>query len=299
MFEHAWVEPAVSGEPRDPELPLRPLQYFLDEAVDRWPVRPAIEFMRKVISYRELGALVDHAAKGLQQLGVGPGVRVALHLPATPHVATAFFAVLKAGGTLVDCLAVDGGPALRDALDASRSQVLITLAAPGWYEPLRQPLHAAHLKSVVVGTQAQFSAQPDVLIEQQRRRGEHVDVPVDGRHVRFGQLLRNDGRRLGHPIARLDEAVALLRWAGGHCEAMTHAALSATCRQRAEATRRAESILTGGNANSPVALPLTDARTLIADMLLSVQLGALQLLSADDNGLVLNRMAAAENCRSN
>lgn len=299
MFEHAWVEPAVGGEPCGPEQPQRPLQHLLDEAVDRWPARPAVEFMRKVISYRELGALVEHAAKGLQQFGVGPGVRVALHLPATPHVATAFFAVLKAGGTLVDCLTVDAGSALREALDASRSQVLITLAAPGWYEPLRQPLHAAHLKSVVVGTRAQFAAQPDVLIEQQRRRGEHVDVPVDGCHVRFGQLLRNDGRCLPHPIARLDETVALLRWAGSDCEALTHAALSATCQRRADATRRAESMLAGGNADARVALPLSDARTLIADMLLCVQLGALQLLSADDDRLVLNRMAAPENCRSN
>jgi hypothetical protein len=48
-----------------------------------------------------------------------------------------------------------------------------------------------------------------------------------------------------------------------------------------------------------VALPLCDSRTLITDMLLCVQLGALQLLGADDARLVLNRMAAPSNCLSN
>jgi long-chain acyl-CoA synthetase len=289
----------VCGEPCNSEPPLRPLQDLLDETVERWPARPAIEFMDKVISYRELGALVDHAARGLQQLGVGPGVRIALHLPITPHVPIAFFAVLKAGGTLVDCSALDGEPALRRALDASRSEMLITLAAPGWYEPLRRPLHAARLKNVVVGTLAQFAAHPDAVVAAQRRNGEHVDVPIDGRHVRFGQLLRNDGRHRVHPIERLDHAVALLRCAGGESDVLTHAALSAACRQRADARRRAESLLAGADADTRVALPLSDARTLIPDLLLCVQLGALQLLAADDDRLVLNRMVARQICRFN
>lgn len=299
MFEHAWVAPAVYSGPYDPELPVRPLQDLLDEAVDRWPTRPAIEFMRKVISYRELGALVDHAATGFQQLGVGPGVRVALHLPITPHVAVAFFAVLKAGGTLVDCLSLSGEAPLRDALDTSHSEILITLAARDWYEPSRRSLDSTRVKHIVVGTRAQFAAQPDVLIEEQRRRGELIDVPVDGRHVRFGQLLRNDGHPSSHSVEPLDRAIAVLRFTGDDCDVLTHAALSATCRQRADATRRVESLLVGDAADSHVALPLSDTRTLIADMLLCVQLGALQLLGVDDDRLVLNRMVASQNYRFN
>lgn len=298
MFEHAWIEPATGGGPNDPEPPLWPLQQLLDEAVERWPIRPAIEFMGRLISYRELGALVDHAATGLQQLGIGPGVRVALHLPVTPHVIIAFFAVLKAGGTVVDCSALDGEPALRHALDASRSEILITLAASGWYEPFRRPLHTTRLRRVVVGTLAQFAAQPDAVIAAQRRRGECVDVPVDGRHVRFGQLLRNDGRYRAHAIDRPDQAVALLRCGGDELEPLTHATLSATWRQRRDGSRRGESVLTEGDTPTRVPLPLGNARTLITDMLLCVQLGALQLLAPDDR-LVLNRMVAPENCRSN
>jgi long-chain acyl-CoA synthetase len=302
VFGHAWNETAACGRLYAQEpLPLAPLHHVLDEAVECWPARPAIEFMGKMISYRELGALVDHAAKGLQLLDVGPGVRVALHLPTTPHVAVAFFAVLKAGGTLVDCSALAGDSELRRALDATGSEILITLAAPGWYEPVRRPLHATRLKTVVVGTLAQFGARRDEISATQRRNGEQIDVPVDGRHVLFGQLLRNDGRHRVHTIEPLEEAIALLRCtgAGARCDALTHATLSATCRQRSDAIRRAERELAGSNASTQAALPLSDPRTRIADMLLCVQLGALQLLADHDDRLVLNRMVTLQNCRSN
>jgi len=300
VFEHAWVESAVCSEPGDTE---RPLQHLLDEAVERWPARPAVEFMRKLISYRELGALVDHAAAGLQKLGVGPGVPVALHLPITPHVPIAFFAVLKAGGTLVDCSTLTGEAALCSALESSRSEVLITLAAHDWYEPIRQSLQTAHLKRIVVGTRAQFAAQPDALIAEQRERGEQVEVPVDGRHIRFGQLLRNDGRLAAQPIELRDRAVAVLRYAGGDGEVLTHAALSATVKQSvkqcADAACRADSMLAGSEPDSRAAAPLSDARTLLTDMLLCVQLGALQRLGGNNDRLVLHPMVAAHNYRSN
>ena len=44
-------------------------------------------------------------ARGLQLLGVQPGIHVGLYLPNTPHYAIAFFGVLKAGGTVVNHLA--------------------------------------------------------------------------------------------------------------------------------------------------------------------------------------------------
>ena len=65
--------------------------------------RPAaIDFYDRVISYRELYDLALRAATGLQALGVGPGVHVGLHLPNTPHFVIAFFAVLLAGGRVVN-----------------------------------------------------------------------------------------------------------------------------------------------------------------------------------------------------
>ena len=58
----------------DSEIPLRPVDQILDDAVARWPDQVAIDFMGRRFSYAELAQLVARAAKGLQALGVGPGV---------------------------------------------------------------------------------------------------------------------------------------------------------------------------------------------------------------------------------
>ena len=53
----------------DLDIEPTPVQRILDDAIAKWPDQPAIEFMGKRLSYRELGQLADRAAKGLQQLG--------------------------------------------------------------------------------------------------------------------------------------------------------------------------------------------------------------------------------------
>ena len=58
--------------------------------------RTAIDFYNRTFSFREINDLAARAAKGLQTLGVGPGVHVGLHLPNTPHFVISFFAVLLA-----------------------------------------------------------------------------------------------------------------------------------------------------------------------------------------------------------
>ena len=45
---------------------------------------------------------MNRAAKGFKALGVGPGIKVGLRLPNTPYFVICYFAVLKAGGTLVN-----------------------------------------------------------------------------------------------------------------------------------------------------------------------------------------------------
>ena len=63
---------------------------------------PCIDFFDKKYTYREVGELVNRAARGFQQLGVGKGVKVGLCLPNTPYSVICYYAILKAGGTVVN-----------------------------------------------------------------------------------------------------------------------------------------------------------------------------------------------------
>src|SRR3954451_10865006 len=81
MNDMPWIKSYPAGVRWDADIIPAPLQTILDNTVAKWPDRPAIDFMGKRLSYRELGDYVNRAACGLQQLGVKPGVHVGLYLP--------------------------------------------------------------------------------------------------------------------------------------------------------------------------------------------------------------------------
>src|SRR4051794_37025293 len=87
----------VGLEPARPTGEARSMATLFDRAVARFSSRPAIDFLGRRWSYGQLGDLVDRAARGLQDLGVGKGSMVGLCLPNTPYSVIFYFAVLKAG----------------------------------------------------------------------------------------------------------------------------------------------------------------------------------------------------------
>src|SRR4030095_13561218 len=128
-----WLKSYPAGVRWDDEIEPAPVQRILDDTVAKWPDRPALEFMGKRLTYRELGDQVNRAARGLQKLGVRPGVHVGLYLPNTPHYIVAFFGVLKAGGTVVNYSPLDAAQVLEHKIGDSRTDVLITLDLAALY----------------------------------------------------------------------------------------------------------------------------------------------------------------------
>ena len=103
MSTRIWEKSYPPGVKWDAPLPSPvPIESLLDTAVEKWPERVALDFYDRTFTFRELRDLAARAAKGLQALGVGPGVHVGLHLPNTPHFVICFFGILMAGGRVVD-----------------------------------------------------------------------------------------------------------------------------------------------------------------------------------------------------
>jgi long-chain acyl-CoA synthetase len=74
---------------------------ILAESALRRPEHPAIVFDARRFSYRELWAGARRYAAVLRHHGIGPGDRVALLLPNTPHFPIAYFGVLALGAVTV------------------------------------------------------------------------------------------------------------------------------------------------------------------------------------------------------
>ena len=277
MSETPWIASYPSPARWDAPLDLGPVHALLDDAAERFGDRPAVEFMGKRATFRELHALANRAAKGFQQLGVGPGVHVGLYLPNTPHYLVAFFGVLKAGGTVVNYSPLDAAQVLAHKVVDSETSVLVTLDVPTLLPQMEALLGTGRLATLVVGGLADLAAFPDYV-----NVGTAGAAAQEGR-VPFQALLANDGAYQPHPIGDPSETIAVLQYTGGTTglpkgAMLTHANLTAATSQYIETTKVEPPVLVPGEERTLLVLPLFHIYSLSACMLLCVRLGAEMIL---------------------
>lgn len=80
----------------------RVLPELLETAAREHGARTAIDFYGRTWRYAEVAALAARAARGLQDAGLERGERIGLALPNTPHYIILYFAILQAGGVVVN-----------------------------------------------------------------------------------------------------------------------------------------------------------------------------------------------------
>jgi long-chain acyl-CoA synthetase len=282
MTDMPWIKSYPAGVRWDIDIDPIPVPRILDDAIARWPDRPALEFMGKRLTYREVGGLVARAAKGLQQQGVGPGVHVGLYLPNTPHYVIAFFGILKAGGTVVNYSPLDAARVLEHKIADSRTDVLVTLDLAALYPQMAGMLGRTRLRKLVVGSLAEMTPAPDAVQAQMKAGKQLCDVPQDDRHVSFAQLLDNDGRYQPHPVADPARSVAVLQYTGGTTglpkgAMLTHGNLTAAC---AQAWATVASILDEGFERILAVLPPFHIYALQVNMLFGIRAAAEVILHA-------------------
>ena len=285
MADHPWIKSYPKGVRWDAELPLMPVQQLLDDAVRRWPENPAIEFMGRTLNYREFGDLVNRAAKGFQDLGVGPGVHVGLYLPNTPHYPIAFFGVLKAGGTVVNYSPLDAERVLAHKIEDSETDYLVTLDLAVLYPQMARLFGASRLKKLIVGNLADYATNPGAVRAHLQGAGQLAPVSLDAHHISFEQLVSTDGAYQAHALGDLTQAVVVLQYTGGTTglpkgAMLTHANLSAACAQYLETSQGEPRVLTEGVERVLVVLPLFHIYALTVNLLYGVRLGALMVLHA-------------------
>jgi long-chain acyl-CoA synthetase len=283
LADHPWIKSYPKGVHWNADLPLMPVQQLLDDAVRRWPENPAIEFMGRTLTYRELGELANRAAKGFQDLGVGPGVHVGLFMPNTPHYPIAFFGVLKAGGTVVNYSPLDAERVLAHKIADSETDMLVTLDLAALYPQMSRMLGTTRLKKLVVGNLADYAGQPAAVRAHLQGAGQLAPVAADDRHLTFEQLLATDGAYEPHALGDLTQAVVALQYTGGTTglpkgAMLTHANLTAACAQYMETSQGDPRVLTEGQERSLVVLPLFHIYALTVNLLFGIRLGALLVL---------------------
>ncbi|MGH6943115.1 MAG: AMP-binding protein, partial [Geminicoccaceae bacterium] len=144
-----WEAHYPRGLAWDLDPACKPLFAVLDDAVATYAARPCLDFLGRKSSYKEIGQLVDRAAKGFQALGVTKGVRVGLFLPNCPYYVICFFAVLKAGGTVVNYNPLYAERGIARQIEDSRTSIMVTLNIRAIYPKIAARLADTCLDSIV------------------------------------------------------------------------------------------------------------------------------------------------------
>ncbi|MGI9434159.1 MAG: long-chain-fatty-acid--CoA ligase, partial [Geminicoccaceae bacterium] len=232
---YPWEAHYPKGLTWDEDLGELPLYTLLDQAVETYGNRPCLDFLGRKSTYKEIGHMVDRAAKGLQELGVRRGTRVGLFLPNCPYYVIAFFAVLKAGGTIVNFNPLYAEREIARQIDDSHTTIMVTLNIRGMYPKAAARLADTCLEKIIVGSMGGLLPWRERTLFALLKRKEIADVIHDEHHITFKKLSANDGK---FEPAAIDPGndIAVLQYTGGTTglpkgAELTHAALYANTQQ--------------------------------------------------------------------
>ncbi len=262
------------------QVPFKPrsLVQMLDDAVAKYGDKPFLTFQGKTYSYREVGDLSTRFAKGLKGLGVGPGIQVGLYLPNCPFYPIAFFGILKAGARVVNYSPLDAARELTLKIGDSETDYLVTLSLNVLYPNVAKLLGSTRLKKVIVADLQDVLPFPKNFLFPLVKGKEIAKVPRDDRHVRFKDLLANDGQFAVHKVADPTEEVAVLQYTGGttgvpKAAMLTHANLTITAQMYEAWTSGSQSQLEVGKERLLLVLPLFHIYALSAAFLRALDAG--------------------------
>lgn len=235
MSDKPWLAHYPEGVRWDADFAAKPLHGLLDEAAAAYPERPHMDFMGRVISYAESADLVARAAKGFQRLGVKKGTKVGLFLPNCPQFVICYYAIVKAGGTVVNYSPLYSVPELLAQVEDSETDIMVTLDLKQLYPAMAKVFAESRLKTLVVTTMADALPRGKALLFKLFKRSETVPVAADEAHVFYSELIANDG---DFAPVEIDphEDVAVLQYTGGTTGVpkgamLTHANLTINAQQ--------------------------------------------------------------------
>jgi long-chain acyl-CoA synthetase len=217
------------------EITAVPVADLLTAAVAQFGGRPAMDFLGRRWRYAELGALVDRAARGLQDLGVGPSVQVGLCLPNTPYFLIFYYAVLRIGGTVVNFNPLYVEREIATQLIDSGARIMVVLDVEAVYRRVANVADQAGLQTIIVCPMTGILPPLKAILFGLFKRKQLAVIPNDARHLRYAAIMANRARPT--PVA-IDpvRAVAVLQYTGGTTGVpkgamLTHANLTINCRQ--------------------------------------------------------------------
>jgi long-chain acyl-CoA synthetase len=149
--ERPWIRSYPDGIVWDAPIDTTPVHEQVLAACAKNPGAVALDFLGGTTSFGDLAKKIIAFAGALQsQFGVTKGTRVALMLPNTPFYPIAYFGVLRAGGTVVNCNPLYTVAELSHITANAGAEILVTLDLQQIFEKGEALVAAGHVRKMIV-----------------------------------------------------------------------------------------------------------------------------------------------------
>lgn len=197
------------------EYPKHNLARLLVDSAHQFPERPALYFLGKKLSYRELLLASYQFAHVLMDLGVRSGERVSIMLPNCPSAIIAYFGTLMMGGIVVMTNPLYVERELIHQLSDSEAVVIVTLDL--LFDRVQKAKSRTFLRHVIVTSIKDYLPFPKNLLYpiKMKKDGAKLDVTYGDGVYAFKKLLRAASAAPICVDVNADEDIALLQYTGG------------------------------------------------------------------------------------
>ncbi len=203
---------------------------LLRDAAHMWPQRTAVDFLDRKTSYHELWQRVQLLAANLQANGLEKGKRVALMLPNCPAYIEFYFAVLLAGGIVVNINPLYAPHELQHIIEDSDPHFVVTLNLHAMIDKLLPLLGLRRL--IVAHMEKQMPCVTGLAFRLFKRR----DIAALPAKAIAAESLYAAHHRLRACLIDLEKDTAVLQYTGGttgssKAAMLSHANLSINAQQ--------------------------------------------------------------------
>ncbi|MFZ4450610.1 AMP-binding protein [Salibacterium aidingense] len=216
VSEKKWLSHYPDQIPASLPYEKRTLPSYLAEASRTCPAKPALYFMGKTMTYKELYNEAVRLANQLEALGVQQGDRVAIMLPNTPQAVICYYGSLLAGAVVVQTNPLYVEKEIEHQLHDSGAKVMICLDI--LFPRVERIWKQSPLEQVIVTSIKDYLPFPKrilyPLVQKKKGAGKASISYTDYTH-RFTNLLENADLRLPDVSVDPEKDLALLQYTGG------------------------------------------------------------------------------------
>lgn len=214
MTDYPWLKTYPENLKWDMPIETRPVYSIFDDAVATFPDHLAFDFMGKKWTYRDLGVWADKFAAGLQSIGVKKGTHVGLFLPNCPYYVVAYYAIMKAGGVVVNYNPLYAEKSLEYQINDSDTDIMITLDLDMLYSKVKNCMGKTNLKKLVICPMTESLPFPKNFLFKIFKAKDLATIEDDDNHFYWDDLINTDHVLEEHTID-VDQDTAVIQYTGG------------------------------------------------------------------------------------